>query len=138
MLDYIEAHSPEDSSHPGHKAGLYKALTKGVSDTSDVEARLEKDINDFFASKKRFVNNEHRDKYLTDVDIKEFLEKHLGANNWDMVPKDVRKACYKKTTKVRKAYPNGTLSLGRGIRRVCWEVSNVTWCVVLTRHEAFE
>ena len=95
VLDYIEAHSPEDPSHPGHKAGLYKALTKGVSDTSGVEARLDKDINDFFAPKKRFVNNEHWDKYLTDVDIKEILEKHLGANNWDMVPKDVRKACYK-------------------------------------------
>ena len=95
VLDYIEAHSPEDPTDPGHKAGLYKALTRGVSDTSGVEARLDKDINDFFASKKRFVNNTHLDKYLTDVDIKEFLEKHLGANNWDMVPKDVRKACYK-------------------------------------------
>ena len=95
VLDYIEAHSQEDPSHPGHKAGFSKALTRGVSDTSGVEARLDKDINDFFASKKRLVNNVHWDKYLTDVDIKEFIEKHLRANNWDMVPKDVRKACYK-------------------------------------------
>ena len=95
MLDYIEAHSPDDPTDPGHKAGLYRVLTRGVSDTSGVEARLDKDINDFFAPKKRFVNDAHLDKYLTDVDITEFLEKHLGANNWDMVPKDVRKACYK-------------------------------------------
>ena len=36
----------------------------------------------------------HFDKFFTDADIKQFLEVHLGANNWDMVPKDVRKACY--------------------------------------------
>ena len=70
VLDYIEGHSQEDPSHPGHKAGLYKALTRGVSDTSGVEARLDKDINNFFASKKRFVNTVHWDKYLPDVDIK--------------------------------------------------------------------
>ena len=40
------------------------------------------------------------------------------------------------TTKVRQAYPDRILSLGRRIRRMYWGVINVTWCVVLTRREA--
>ena len=55
---------------------------------------MAKEINCFFAPKKRFVSNVHFNKYLTDVDIKEFLENPLGANNWDMMPKDARKACF--------------------------------------------
>ena len=94
-LDYIEEHSNEDPLHPGTKAGLYRTLTKGITDTTGIEARLTKDINDYFLSKKTFESNVHWDKFLTDVDIKEFLENCLGANNWDMVPVDVRKACYK-------------------------------------------
>ena len=38
VLDYIEEHNQEDPANPGHKAGLYKALTRDVSDTSGVEA----------------------------------------------------------------------------------------------------
>ena len=95
VLDYIEEHSPEDPTNPGHKAGLYKALTRGASDTSGIQAQTTKEINGYFAPKKIFVNDIHFNKYLTDIDIKEFLEIHLGANNWDMVPRDVRKACYK-------------------------------------------
>ena len=94
VLDYIEDHSQEDPENPGHKAGLYKALTRGASDTSGIQAQMTKEINGYFATKKRFVNKVHFNKYLTDVDIKEFLENHLGATNWDMVPRDVRKACY--------------------------------------------
>ena len=53
-----------------------------------------KEINGFFAPKKRFVNEVYFDKFYTDADIKQFLEVHLGAINWGMLPKDVRKACY--------------------------------------------
>ena len=95
VLDYIEDHSQEDPKNPPHKACLYKALTRGASDTSGIQAQTTKEINGYFAPKKRFVNDIHFNKYLTDIDIKEFLEIHLGANNWDMVPRDVRKAWYR-------------------------------------------
>ena len=94
VLDYIEDHSQEDPENPGHKAGLYKALTRGASDTSGIQAQMTKEINGYFAPKKRFVNNIHFNKYLTDMDIRESLKIHLGATNWDMVPRDACKACY--------------------------------------------
>ena len=40
LLDRIKKHGQEDPANPGHKAGLYKAVTRGVSDTSSVEAKV--------------------------------------------------------------------------------------------------
>ena len=87
VLDYIEEHSTEDPTNPGHKAGLFKAVTRGVTDTKGVEAQMAKEINGFFAPKKRFENEVHFDKCFTNADIKQFLEVHLGATNWEVVPK---------------------------------------------------
>lgn len=94
-LDYVETNSHDDPMNPGKKAGLYKTITKNITDTAGIEMRLTKQINSHFAIAPNFQMNVHFNKYLTDFDIKEFLEKHLGANNWDQVPTDVRKACYK-------------------------------------------
>ena len=37
----------------------------------------------------------HLDRYLTDYDIKSFLEKHMGATSWEDVSEDVKRVCYK-------------------------------------------
>ena len=95
MLDYIEENSGEDPNNRGVKSGLYKAVTKGVTDTTGIVTRMTKEINNYFAVKPSFECDGHLDKYLTDADIKEFLETYIGANNWDQVPKNARKACYK-------------------------------------------
>ena len=81
MLDYIEENSGEDQDNRGVKGGLYKAVTKGVTDTTGIVTRMTKEINNYFAAKPSFECDGHLDKYLTDADIKEFLEKYIGANN---------------------------------------------------------
>ena len=48
LLDYIGEHSPEDHANPRHKAGLFKVITRGVTDTKGVETQMAKETVDFF------------------------------------------------------------------------------------------
>lgn len=92
-LDYIHDNSKVDEN--GNIGGLYGALTRNKPDTSSVELKMKKELCLYWKKTFQIVEDVPLDKYWTDVDIKEMLEEFLGANNWNMVPKDVRKACYK-------------------------------------------
>jgi hypothetical protein len=90
-LDYIRESSPQ-----GGKRGLYGHLLEtSRGDEKALEQRMTVELNDYFADGPVFHYDDYLNRYLVDFDIKEILEKYVGANSWEDVSKETRKACYK-------------------------------------------
>ena len=90
-LDHVRDMSPN-----GQKGGLYGHLLDTAKGNEKIlEARMTKELNDYFGAKVVYQFDNHWDRYLVDFDIKELAENLLGANSWDDVAKESKKAFYK-------------------------------------------
>ena len=91
ILDYFE--------NKESKRGLYNYFTQYQGtvkqDIKQAEQSLAKDMNQFFKRMPQITDGFYLDAFLTDFDIKELLEKHLGVSSWKDATTGVRKACYK-------------------------------------------
>lgn len=99
-LDFIQDTSKIGDD--GQPAGLYRALTKNRSDTVEIEKRMKNHLIAYFPTTFQLTAGVELDKYLTDIDIKEFVIEKLGAKGWGDVSQDTRKACFKYNWKMDK------------------------------------
>lgn len=92
-LDFIQSSSK--TGKDGLPGGLYKALTRNKNDTKTAEDKMKNELMQYFKTKFQVTQDACLDKYLTDIDIKEFLQKNFRVNGWKDVRPEIRKACYK-------------------------------------------
>ena len=61
------------------------------------------DLHNHFKDGFTFSFDNTLDRFMVDYDIKQFVEKYLGANNWNGISEDDKKACFKDYPKRRVA-----------------------------------
>jgi len=93
-LDYIRWSSPKGTSYKAQ--GLYgHLLQKTNGDEEALENRMTEELINYFKAGPTFSYDNNFDKYLVDFDIKTFMETWVGANNWDDVSEETKKALYR-------------------------------------------
>ncbi len=86
----------------GTERGLYKFLTdKHNGDFDKTAAAMTDDLHNHFKDGFTFSFDNTLDRFMVDYDIKQFVEKYLGANNWNGISEDDKKACFKDYPKRR-------------------------------------
>ena len=98
-LEFIKSNSTIGDD--GEPAGLYQALVRQATDTTHIAANMKRLLVTYWKGDLQLNVGVHFDKYLTDHDIKEFLENWVGYNSWEQVPQNARQACYKHTWKLK-------------------------------------
>ena len=86
----------------GNYPGLKKWSLDKFGTEKQAEDALSEMLENYYQPGFQLTHDNHLDRFLTDYDIKTFLESHFGAHSWNDVPKKVKKACYKN-------YPRQTL-----------------------------
>lgn len=99
-LDFIQDTSKIGDD--GQPAGLYRGITKNRSDTVQIEKRMKNQLIAYFPTTFQLTAGVELDKYLADIDIKEFLMEKLGAQGWGDISQETRKACFKYNWKMDK------------------------------------
>lgn len=92
-LDYLDRiHTVKNDGTIG---GLYGYIVGNSKDTTAIEMQMTSQLNLYYQNPPIIEEGGALDKYLCDFDIKALMETYLGANDWGMVPKKVRKVCYR-------------------------------------------
>ena len=76
--------------------GLYGHLLDSANgDVKALEKCITEELSNYYKDGPTFSHDNHFDKYLVDWDIKTIMEDWLGANSWEDVSEDTKKALYK-------------------------------------------